>query len=425
MTPIVKTTEGTLLNTVNTNGFELLKRIVELVGSLNGVVIEDASFESIGLAEILIKDVMFKNCVFNNVNLCSVRTFDNVIFERCEIKGFDVWINRNDIQLVNCKVNIPPTNEEIAKIVHGKVYSLPNKDYVKVETECDFCHNKFYDIMARKKAVPMLKEVPQSDRRVCDQCYKNYDLRSKIKGNRTYGWRGDLSFYRTPMDARNTEILGLEMEFEGQFYGWKELQDAHRGHLHYGYDSSVKGENELSWDCGSYSYWKYLAPLEDVCRAVREGGGSAGDTAGIHIHVSTPDANVQDITHTINTYCRSGAFKTLMEAVSLRTNRERFDRYANLSVNESEHHAAISYNGHHTCEFRVFNSCLDHKIILRHLKFCKEFYHAVKTKTPKEKILQGFSKETKKHIIACAKAQIETGFITESAANKLIETLGV
>lgn len=410
---------------VAVDGYDLLRVIAQTVGGLEDVVIENATFDTIGLAEILVRNVTFIHCTFKDVNMCSVRTFVHVELVDCIIQGFDEWVERNDLKLTNCTINVPPTNAEIAEIVHGKVYSLPNKDYVKVEVECDFCHNKFYEIMSRKRAKPMLKEVPQSDRRVCDQCYKNYDLRSKIKGNRTYGWRGELSFYRTPMDARNTEILGLEMEFEGDFWDWKGLQDAHRGHLHYGYDSSVRGENELSWDCGSYSYWKYLAPLEDVCKAIKNGGGCVGDTAGIHIHVSTPDSDVCSITNTINGYCRTGVFKTLMEAISMRTNRERFERYANLNEHASQHHAAISYNGHNTCEFRVFNSCLDHKIILRNLKFCKEFYHLVKTKTPKDRILPSLSKEIKKHIIACARAQVDTGFITKSAAEKLIETLGV
>lgn len=418
-------TDGTKLQTSEYDGLALLELIAERQNGLNNVRIKNATFEGIGLAELLVNNVQFINCTFQDVNFTTVNEFRDVSLQNCTIIGFDKWTNRTDIKLIDCKVNVPPTNEELEKIVRGKVFSLPNKDYVKVETECDFCHNKFYDVMARKNAKPMLKQVPQCDKRVCDQCYKNYDLTSKIKGNRTYGWRGSLSFYRTPMDAKNTEILGLEMEFEGNFWNWKGLQDAHRGHLHYGYDSSVKGENELSWDCGSYSYWKYLAPLEDVCKAVQEGGGKPGDTAGIHIHVSTPDSNVEHITATINTMCCRNVFKTMMEAVSLRTNKERFDMYANLSKPIGAHHAGISYNSHNTCEFRVFNSCLNPKIILRHLKFCKEFYHLVKEGTPQDRILASFSKETKKHIAACAKTQAETGFISEKNANNLIKALGV
>lgn len=419
----VRRLDGTPLS-YSSDGWRLLADIANEHGMLRDVVIEDASFSAFGLAETLIKNVRFVNCTLTDINLQSVGTFENVSFVGCIIKGADAWTKRSGITISDCKINIPPTNEELEKIVGGKIFSLPNKDYVKVECMCDFCHNKFYEVMARANPHKMLKEVPQSDRRVCDQCYKNYDLRSKIPGQRTYGYHGSLSFYKTPMDRRDTEILGLEMEFEGNFFGWKELQDAHRGHLHYGYDSSVKGQNELSWDCGSYSYWKYLAPLKDVCEAVKNGGGSPGDTAGIHIHVSTPDTDVLMITHTINNLCRTGVFKTMMEAVSLRNDRARFDTYANLGVNEREHHAGISYNGHGTCEFRVFNSCLDDKTIMHHLKFCKELYHMVKTATPKNRILDSFSKETKRHIITCAKIQAKKGFITDEQAKQLIDKLG-
>lgn len=417
--------DGTKLQTNGCDGLQLLEIIAERQDGLKHARIKNATFKGFGLAELLVCDMQFIDCIFDDVNFSTVNEFSDVVLQNCTIRGYDEWVSRKDIKLVDCKVNIPPSNEELEKIVKGKVFSLPNKDYVKVCCECDFCHNTFYDVMSRKKPKALLKKVPQCNKQVCDQCYRNYDLNSKIKANRTYGWRGSLSYYRTPMDARNTEILGLEMEFEGEFWNWKGLQDAHRGHLHYGYDSSVKGENELSWDCGSYSYWKYLAPLEEVCRAVQEGGGKPGDTAGIHIHVSTPDSNVEQVTATINSMCSSGVFKVMMEAVSLRTNKERFEMYANLSKPIGAHHAGISYNTHNTCEFRVFNSCLNPKIILRHLKFCKEFYHLVKTRTPQERILASFSKETKKHIAACAKTQVGTGFISEKNANKLIKDLGV
>jgi len=422
---IVKTTDGKIIDTENLTNFTLLSKIAQECGGLKNVIIENATFSKIGLAELLIENVRFINCVFDDVSFKCVGKFENTVFENCIIRGFDEWVNRKDLQFIKCKLNEAPSNEELENLTGGKIYSLPNKDYVKVQVECDFCHNTFFEIMSRKRPHKMLKEVPQSNRRVCDQCYRNYDLSSKIKGNRTYGWHGPLSFYRTPMDAKDTEILGLEMEFEGDFWDWKGLQDAHRGHLHYGYDSSVRGENELSWDCGSYSYWKYLAPLNDVCNALEKGGGSAGDSAGIHIHVSTPNSDVCEITKKINAYCKDGEFRTMMEAISLRSNKDKFNTYANLDEGPGAHHAGISYNGHGTCEFRVFNSTLNSRIILRHLKFCKEFYHAVKSNTPKTRIMESFSKETKKHIIACAKIQVEKGFITQEAMTKLIKKLGV
>lgn len=424
MSVTVKTTAGEVVPTRDLDGYDLLSDLA-VQGNLTNIVIDGATFQMFVLAEEYVHDITFKNCRFIDVNMLLVNRFTNVILDSCTIEGFDEWADRKDLQLINCKRNVPPTNEEIQKITGGKVYSLPNKNFVKVQVECAFCHNTFFDIMPRKRPYKMLKEVPQSDLRVCDQCYNNYDLDSKIEGHRHYGWSGPLSFYRTPMDAKDTEILGLEMEFEGTFHGWKGLQDAHRGHLHYGYDSSVRGKNELSWDCGSYSYWKYLAPLEDVCKAVADGGGEAGPTAGIHIHVSTPSTAVIVITQKINQMCSKGLFRVMMECVSLRTDRERFERYANLSIDASEHHAGISYNGHRTCEFRVFNSTLDPGLILRHLKFCKEFYHLVKTKTPTDKIMSSFSKETKRHIIACAKVQAASGFVSQENANKLIKALGV
>lgn len=395
--------------------------------SLSNLKLVGFSLEDCILQCSSIKNLMFESCLLNNLRILFTEPDSNIQIVNCQLVKCDDLYHTLGVHILGSKTWSGYDNDAIAKEVGGRVYSLPNKDFVKVEVECDFCHNKFYDIMSRKNPRKLLKAVPQSDRRVCDQCYKNYELSSKIKGNRTYGYRGALNFYRTPMDAKTTEILGLEMEFEGDFWDWKGLQDAHRGFLHYGYDSSVRGENELSWDCGSYSYWKYLSPLGDVCKAVANGGGSPGDSAGIHIHVSHPDGPdaVRTITHTINMMCRAGSFRTLLEAVSLRSNKERFERYANLSVNDDEHHAGVSFNGHGTCEFRVFNSSLDPRLILRHLKFCKEFYHLVREKTPKDKILELFSKETKRHIASCANTQAGRGFITPSQASILIKKLGV
>lgn len=407
------------------NGSELLNYLARRHEGLKDYIIKNARFEYLFLVEELIARVTFESCTFDTIGMTLVERTEDVVLDKCIVRGDDSWTRRDGVKAMsNCKINEPPTNEELEKIVHGKVFSLPNKMYVKVMAECDFCHKKYYEVMSRKNPHEMLRAVPQSDRRVCDECYRNYDLSSKIMGNRTYGWHGPLSFYRTPMDKRDTEIMGLEMEYEGKFWDWKGLQDAHRGHLHYGYDSSVDGQNELSWDCGSYSYWKYLAPLEDVCKAIEKGGGKAGPTAGIHIHVSTPNTDVRSITHTINQMCQNGDFKTMMECVSLRRDKEKFERYACLTANADSHHAGVSYNGHGTCEFRVFNSSLNHKIILRHIKFCKEFYSLVRARTPKDKILESFSKETKKHIIACANAQVEVGFVTKSAAEKMVKKLG-
>lgn len=415
--------QGKRIKDVHGDGLLLLMCIQQRYG-LHNIRIKNANFEKIAVCERLIENVVFDNCVIIDVDLKYVGETRDVIFKGCRITGDIAALERDGVYMLDCKINELPTNEEIQKIVGGKVFSLPNKDFVKVCVECDFCHNTFYDIMSRKRVKKMLRPVPQSDKRVCDQCYQNYQLETKAMGCRTYGWHGPLSFYKTPMDAKDTEILGLEMEFEGEFFDWKGLQDAHRGHLHYGYDSSVAGQNELSWDCGSYSYWKYLAPLEDTCKAVENGGGKPGPTAGIHIHVSSPGSDVRLITHQINGLCSSGVFKTLMKSVSLRDDKVLFDRYANLNSSEDEHHAGISYNGHGTCEFRVFNSTLNPKIILRHLKFCKEFYHLVKMKTPSDIILESFSKETKKHIITCAKVQLEKGFVAKTSVDTLIKKLG-
>lgn len=370
---------------------------------------------------------IFENCSFIDARL-GLCKFIRCSFVSCEINGDTSWIDKEGITIrSSCTVAREeiklPTNEEIASRINGHVYSLPNKEFVKVKVTCDFCHKDYFQIMHRSNVRRFLRPVPNCEKQVCDSCYKFYDISHKEQGNRTYGYRGPVSFFRTPMDKRNTAILGLEMEFEGDFYGWKELQDAHQGNLHFGYDSSVRGENELSWDCGSYSWWKYLAPLKSVCDVLKKYGGEEGDTAGIHIHVSRPDIAVESVTRTINEYCREGSFNVLMRAVSLRNNIDRFNQYANLGMNTGQHHAAISYNSHGTCEFRVFNSSLDNKLILRHMKFCKEFFNQVAEGAPKDVILKSFSKETKKHISDCAEIQAAKGFITIEERNELLKVL--
>lgn len=388
---------------------------------ISGLTLEDTGFFHV------FRYTTFSKCKFKNAHLGLCR-FASCTFADCEILGDVSWTNASGVTIrPSCKVEKIevklPTNEEITQKINGHVYSLPNKEFVKIKVTCDFCHKDFYQIMHRGNIRKFLRPVPNCDKQVCESCYKFYDISHKEQGNRTYGYRGPVSFFRTPMDKRNTAILGLEMEFEGDFYGWKELQDAHQGNLHFGYDSSVRGENELSWDCGSYSWWKYLAPLKNVCDVLKKFGGAEGDTAGIHIHVSRPDICIESVTQTLNTYCRDGVFNILMRAVSLRNNLERFNMYANLSANAGQHHAAISYNSHGTCEFRVFNSSLDHKLILRHLKFCKELFNQVAEGTPKESILRAFSKETKKHILECAEIQAQKGFITLEERDELLGNL--
>lgn len=406
-------------------GLDALRDAIRKFGTLNGMYIANLHLENTGFCHDFV-DTIFEDCTFKDTIL------RNCCFTRC-VANNCLFLGDND--LADCigisitsardiKKPTPPTNEDIEKKIKAKVFSLPNKNFVKVKATCDFCHRDFYQIMARTRTSRILKSVPNCDKQVCEDCYKNYEIYNKEPGNRTYGYRKAPTMCRTPMDKRNTEILGLEMEFEGDFYGWKELQDAHQGMLHYGYDSSVRGENELSWDCGSYSWWKYLSTLEDVCGTLKEFGGSEGDTAGIHIHVSRPDVCSRDIAVLLNTWCRDGVFRTMMKAVSLRNNKERFERYANLSADANDHHSGISCGRRtDTCEFRVFNSSLDYKLILHHLKFCKEFFGLAAEKTPKDAIMRSFSKETKKHIISCAAIQLDKNFITKTEHDALIRAL--
>lgn len=410
----------------NTQGVAFLREAARYNRhELIDAVIEDCVIEHCGFYHNF-KGTEFRNCTFDNVNM-DLCTFENVKLVDCEVKnprGEVSWWNACTV-IKDGKVHKSDelTNESIAKTIGGKVFSLPNKEFVKVSVECNFCHREYERIMRRSSARPWMKVVPNTDKRVCDDCYSHYRLEEKILGHRHYGYAGALSFYRTPMDKANTAILGLEMEFEGDFYGWKELQDAHKGQLHYGYDTSVRGQNELSWDCGSYSWWKYLSTLKDVCAALKKGGGEAGDTAGIHIHVSRPDVSVSSVTEKINTMCSSGVFNVLMRAVSLRNDRERFERYASLTSPYNDHHAAISYNGHRTCEFRVFNSSLDDRLILKHLAFCKYIFNAVADKVPQSEIIKKMPKTMKKYIENCATIQKDKGFITEREYKMLIKEI--
>lgn len=380
-------------------------------GSVSDVEFIDAAISGFNLDLSFVNDT-FKNCVFVNCNFSRCE-FENTDFVDCEFvdgcvfpEGFTPTTEGEML-----------TNEQIESRFKCKCKTLQNKKFVKCIFTCDFCHKETVAIYKRDGVRSPFMDVPNCDRKVCRDCYANYNLSDKFYGHRHYGYAGPVSRYTTPIDKPNTVILGLEMEFEGDFYAWKELQDAHKGYLHYGYDSSVVGQNELSWDCGSYSWWKYIAPLKEVCETLKKGGGRAGDSAGIHIHASIPDMRMRDLAHKINVACRSGKWNALMKAVSLRNNAERFERYANLRVEETEHHAGISHNGHGTVEFRIFNSSVDHQTILRMLKFVKET--VVGFTNGRKKVI--YSPEVHAFIHKCAKIQLDKGFITETEYNTVIK----
>lgn len=403
-------------------GNQLIFDLYEAIGRFDMLKIVGVKFKDITptfLASFL--DVDFVNCTFDNCDFGSAY-FSGCTMEKCKVINSpnSEWLEALKKIGEKMKPILTPTNEEIARLWKCKVYSLPNKSFVKIKWTCDFCHRDYYEVYRRDRISSPLCEVPNCDRKVCGDCYSQYRLREKFQGNRIYGYHGEIHKYKTPMDASNTAILGLEMEFEGDFYGWKELQDAHKNFLHYGYDSSVIGQNELSWDCGSYSWWKYLSPLKDVCEVVGKFGGRAGDTAGIHIHVSRDDVDMRDITNKINAFGQTPCGGALFKAISLRNNRERFDMYSNLSCSMEAHHAGISYNSYRTCEFRLFNSTLDYLTILKHLKFCKEVFNAFADGVD---VWKGFSKETVKHILECAKIEKDKGFITEEEYDSVIEKL--
>lgn len=369
----------------------------------------------------------FVNCVFADADM-NPAYFTRCKFCNCKFEYSDenltLWMNSLGLKpttktkAIKIKPILEPKNDQIAHDYGVKVSSLPNKSYVKIKWTCDFCHKEFSLIARRDRVGSALnerKEVPNCSKHVCNECYSLYKLSDKFYGCRTYGYAGAVKKHTTDMDASNTALIGLEMEFEGDFDGWKELQDAHKGYLHYGYDSSVVGQNELSWDCGSYSWWKYLSPLKDVCNAIKNNNGHAGDSAGIHIHVSRPDVNVQDITETINKACATGIWNAIMRAVSLRNNKELFDRYANLKSSYTTHHAGISFNSHNTCEFRIFNSSTDPALILQYIKFCKEVFNlfADNSTVLIRELPKKLSKESKKLILDCAEIQIGKDFITD------------
>ena len=363
----------------------------------------------------------FKNCTFVRCNFINCN-YEEAVFENCNLVASFVRETTGSILNIGSSSAdttmeaIPMlTNEEIETRYKCKCKTLQNKKFVKCIFTCDFCHKDTVVIFNRSNVRSPLQDVPNCDRKVCRECYASYNLTDKFYGHRHYGYAGPVSRFTTPLDKEHTVILGLEMEFEGDFYGWKELQDAHKGYLHYGYDSSVDGQNELSWDCGSYSWWKYIAPLKDVCNALKKNGGKAGDTAGIHIHASVDNMRMRELAHKINIKCRSGKWNALMKAVSMRNDLEKFNRYANLELPETEHHAGISYNGHGTVEFRIFNSSIDHNEILHMLKFVKETFMFFAN--GRKKVI--YSPESKSFIIRCANAQLKKGFITETEFNQI------
>ena len=392
-------------------------------GDLSNIIIEGFVFKDVKDTIATVHCTTFRKCMFINCDL-SLFEMKKVKMEDCKMVGpIKWWVNKDGLEYEGKEkemINNLPTNEEIQNRFHCKCYSLPNRAFVKVEWVCDFCHKHTFEIYRRDRVQKVMCDVPNCDKQVCSKCFADYKLTDKFAGCRTYGYRGDIHKYKTPMDKTNTAILGLEMEFEGDFFGWKELQDAHQGMLHYGYDSSVIGQNELSWDCGSYSWWKYLSTLKPVCQVLSKYGGKAGDSAGIHIHVSRPDVDMLDVTHRINMYGMTPEGYALFKAVSLRNNLEKFEMYSNLSSGENSHHAGISYNSYNTCEFRIFNSTLDYQTILKHLKFCKEIFNSFADGTS---LFDSFSPETTAHIRNCAKIQKEKGFITkqeyEAATRKL------
>lgn len=392
--------------------FAALKTALSIENNiLCDIKIFDTIFNSYRPDAITLSNVTFERCVFKECD------FENVTFIDCSMEDCDCSTSRGISISPESKTVKLMTNEEIEKKFKCKCKTLQNKDYVKCIFTCDFCHKDIVEIYKRSAVRTPMLDVPNCDRKVCRDCYSSYNLSDKFYGHRHYGYCGPVSRYVTAMDKANTIILGLEMEFEGDFYGWKELQDAHKGYLHYGYDSSVVGQNELSWDCGSYSWWKYISPLKEVCDVLKAHGGKSGDSAGIHIHASLPDAYMRTLAKEINEKCRSGKWNALMKAVSLRNNRERFDRYANLSLDETEHHSGISYNRHGTVEFRIFNSSLDHKLILRMIKFVKETVDFF-TNTRKKVI---YSPETRVFIQNSAKKQLDKGFITQNEYDLVIK----
>ena len=425
-----KTADGTLKQLplpfdFPTDWGNYLEAIMADIGKATNITIIGASF--IGQKAVaLFEDLRFVKCAFEQ-NCFKYCRFVGTVFEDCSFSLNEVWFEQDGIKIYqNGKLvkEKTVTNDTIAKVVKGKVISLPNYKFVKVMCTCDFCHKTFAQIQPRSKPMFFMKPVPNCDKIVCDKCYKDYALYYKDVDHRTYGYRGSLSFYRTPMDKKNTAILGLEMEFEGDFTGWKELEDAHKGALHYGYDSSVRGKNELSWDCGSYSWWKYLSPLKETCKALKAGGAEEGPTAGIHIHVSRPDIANEGVASVLNTSAKkSHELRIAMIAVSLRKDIARMNTYASFTADYENHHAAISASRHGTVEFRIFASSLDPNIILKRLLLCKTWFNLAVNGARGKELLTQLPKHLKQFILDCAKEQVKDGVLSDSDMDALTKTL--
>lgn len=325
-----------------------------------------------------------------------------------------------------------------------KYYNISNEKYEKQVETCAYCGGSTVTIVKKGSQKLTHNYIPNDPQRrlVCKSCQRTTQM--SVGG---YGFDKRPSRFVTPMDSKNTVILGLEQEFEGYFFGWLELQRAHKGMLKYGYDASIalkekqdyhsndpnNGKNELSWDCGSYSWWKYASPLKDVCNIVKKYGGEEGASAGVHIH-----ASFSQMTNEQTKFLARRCFellqsredvKNLMLIVSGRT-RERLDRWAffdNVHPESAEasrnggvrpaqytdHHSCISYNQVGTVEFRCFSACLDHKRVLKRMKFVKEYVTLVKNKVHPNDFIKSFSTGTKLFIKQEQEAQLRAGNITE------------
>lgn len=326
-----------------------------------------------------------------------------------------------------------------------KFYNLSNQKFEKQVETCAYCGCQIITIVRKGQENLQTRRVPNDPqgRRICRNCANNTQMSIG-----SYGFSRRPSRFMTPMDKKNTVILGLEQEFEGYFYGWLELQLAHQGKLHYGYDSSIaldpetehtdrsspyNGKNELSWDCGSYSWWKYASPLKTVCEVVKKYGGHIGASAGVHIHASFAQLSsdqMQSLARRSFELLQSRKdIQDLMLIVSGRS-RERLDRWAYIDnvhpesreasenggvrkARYTDHHSCISYNRAGTVEFRCFSASLDHKEILKRMKFVKEYVTLVRNKIHPDEFIKSFSVGTKKFIAECQEQQLKNGNIVE------------
>ena len=325
-----------------------------------------------------------------------------------------------------------------------KYFKVSNEKYEKQVETCAYCGATTVTIVKKGTQKLTSVKIPNDPlgRRICRKCKESTQMSIG-----SYGFSRRPSRFVTPMDSKNTVILGLEQEFEGYFYGWLELQRAHQDKLHYGYDSSIaldprteytaddpnNGKNELSWDCGSYSWWKYASPLREVCNTVKRYGGHTGASAGVHIHASFLNATQEQIS-SIARRCfelvkTRQDIKNLMLVVSGRS-LERLQRWAYLDkvhpesreamenggvrdADYTDHHSCISFNRAGTIEFRCFSASLEPKEILRRMKFVKEYVTLVKNKVHPDEFIKSFSLGTKKFIELCQKQQYEANNITK------------